>query len=137
QIAGGLSIRSRTQPIRMPPRPDALEAVRVQRVAQAVEQVIVERGEEAAFQRNAGYAELPSAFEEVPNSHGPARRLLQPRINLAEIAVITVGIDGDLHEAIPDEIDAACWEYNDPCEKGNLSAARKEVRCRSIGSRSA
>ncbi|HTU89420.1 MAG TPA: hypothetical protein VMF69_04925 [Gemmataceae bacterium] len=53
------------------------------------------------------------------------RRLLQSGIDLAEIAVGAVGVDGDLHDAIPEAADRAWQEYNDPRAKVHLFSERK------------
>ena len=68
QIASRLLVRPGVQPIGMAPRPDALEAVGIETVAQLAEKVGI-AGHEAGLQRDAGHAQLPlGALEKVPDA---------------------------------------------------------------------
>src|SRR6186997_2949808 len=91
----------------MPPGPDAIETIIVERVAQFAEERIIDCLEKTRLNRNAIDAVFACALEKIPHRHGLVRCALQVRINLAEVAMVTIRIDGDFHAAIVAEHGAA------------------------------
>ena len=93
-------IRARAQAVRMPPRPDSVEAHLVERVTKPLQEGVVELAQEARLQGDPFGSMLFRPREKIPDRHPAARVPLQAGVALAEVAMVTVRVDAQFHWAL-------------------------------------